>query len=252
MPAFILWNALFEPKTKELSFFSTAIQLLYINKGTREMIAKMLEDLGVGQYSFDRWTVDHFLTDYLLDEPLSDNWREIWAHTWEIKVYFTESIVLDLEVTDLVRTSAGDNTSFIDIEGLFDNLSAHFPSKCAIVADFYDSESLATAQKILPMVNLLRDNEAYIEIMQLQAPEVREYLLVMLRQEYLEQQTLYEKIPEKLSIRQRAELPLQLIVTVGTFTEEFFEDDAKLACQISDLVHYLGGTTTWNERIDRS
>jgi hypothetical protein len=51
-----------------------------------------------------------------------------------------------------------------------------------------------------------------------------------------------------LSIRQKAELPLQLMVTVGTFTEEFLEDDATLACQISDLIHELGGTTTWNER----
>ena len=37
-------------------------------------------------------------------------------------------------------------------------------------------------------------------------------------------------------------------MTVGTFTEEFFEDYATLACQISDLIHKLGGTTTWNER----
>lgn len=37
-------------------------------------------------------------------------------------------------------------------------------------------------------------------------------------------------------------------MTVGTFTEEFFEDYATLACHISDLIHKLGGTTTWNER----
>jgi hypothetical protein len=78
MSLFILWNTLFYSKTKELSFFSTAIQLLYINKGTREMIAKLLNDLGVKQFTFDRWTIDPFLTDYLLDEPLSDDGRDIY------------------------------------------------------------------------------------------------------------------------------------------------------------------------------
>lgn len=194
MPAFILWNALFESKTKELSFFSTAIQLLYINQGTRDTIAKMLEDLGVGQYSFDRWTVDHFVTDYLLDEPLSDDWRDIWAHTWEIKVHLTEAIKLDLEVTNLVRTSARDDTDFVD--ELSNDLSAYFPAKYVLIADFYDSESLAIAQKILPMVNLLRDNEPYIEIMRSQVPQFCEKQLKRLRKEYQSQEYFYKRIPE--------------------------------------------------------
>lgn len=253
MPAFILWNALFESKTKELSFFSTAIQLLYINQGTRDTIAEMLDDLGVGQYSFDGWTVDHFVTDYLLDEPLSDDWRDIWAHTWEIKVHLTEAIKLDLEVTNLVRTSARDDTDFVD--ELSNDLSAYFPAKCVLIADFYDSESLAIAQKILPMVNILRDNEAYIEIIRSQAPQLRERQLKKLRKEYQGQEYFYKRILEDLSIRQRHELPLQLMVTVGTFTQEFFEDEATLAHLISCLIHELGGTTTWYERIaphDRS
>jgi hypothetical protein len=69
------------------------------------------------------------------------------------------------------------------------------------------------------MVRLLRKNEAHIDILRSQAPELSEYRLIRLRREYLEQQILYERIPEDLSIRQKAELPLQLIVTVGTFTE---------------------------------
>jgi len=247
MALFILWNALFDSKTKELSFFATALQGHYINNGTREMLAEMLGDMGVKYFAFDKWTVDHFLTDYLLDEPLSDNWRDIWVHTSEIKVHFTEEIQLDLEVTDLVRTLARDATSF---DNQFDAPSVYFPSKCVLIADFYDSESLATAKKILPMVNFLRDNEAYIEIMRSPAPQLCEKRLKNLREEYQKQEYFYERIPEDLSIRQRAELPLQLIVTVGTFTEEFFEDDAKLACQISDLIHELGGTTTWNEITD--
>lgn len=170
----------------------------------------------------------------------------IWAHTWEIKVHFIEAIQLDIEVTNLVRTSAGDNTYFFD--GQFDNPSVYFPSKCVLIADFYDSESLAKAKKILLMVRLLRENEAHVDTLRSQASEVSEYRLVRLRREYLKQELLYERIPEDLSIRQRTELPLQLMVTVGTFTEEFFEDDATLACQISDIIHELGGTTTWNER----
>jgi hypothetical protein len=187
MALFILWNALFDSKTKELSFFATALQGHYINNGTREMLAEMLGDMGVKYFAFDKWTVDHFLTDYLLDEPLSDNWRDIWAHTSEIKVHFTEEIQLALEVTDLVRTLARDATSF---DNQFDAPSVYFPSKCVLIADFYDSESLATAKKILPMVRLLRKNEAHIDILRSQAPELSEYRLVRLRREYLEQEIL--------------------------------------------------------------
>jgi len=42
----------------------------------------------------------------------------------------------------------------------------------------------------LPLVRLLRENEAHIDTLRSQAPELSEYLLVMLRQEYLEQETL--------------------------------------------------------------
>jgi len=80
MSTFILWNASLAQKANELSFFATATQWLYINRGTRDTIAEMLGDLGVKHFAFDKWTVDHFLTDYLLDEPLSDDWRDIGLH----------------------------------------------------------------------------------------------------------------------------------------------------------------------------
>jgi hypothetical protein len=124
--------------------------------------------------------------------------------TWEIKVHLTEQVQLEMEATNLVDTLARDRTSSGDLATLF-------PSKCVLIADFYDSESLATAKNILPMVRLLRKNEAHIDILRSQAPELSEYRLVRLRREYLEQEILYERIPEDLSIRQRAELPLQLI-----------------------------------------
>ena len=89
-----------------------------------------------------------------------------------------------MEATNLVDTLARDRTSS-------GNLAILFPSKCVLIADFYDSESLATAKKILPLVGLLRENEAHIDTLRSQAPELSEYLLVMLRQEYLEQETLY-------------------------------------------------------------
>jgi hypothetical protein len=57
------------------------------------------------------------------------------------------------------------------------------------------------------MVRLLRENEAHIDTLRSQAPELSEYRLVRLRREYLEQEILYERIPEYLSIHQRAELP---------------------------------------------
>jgi len=249
MPTFILSNASFNEEAKKLSFLATATQGLYINRGPKETIAEMLDDLGVGQSGFERWTVDHFVTYYLLDdEPPSDNWRDIWLHTWEIQVHLTETIHFEMAVTHLVETLATDGNSWGDSATLF-------PAKCVLIADFYDSESLATAKKILPMVNLLRDNEAYIEIMRSQAPQLREKQLKKLRKEYQKQEYFYKRIPEDLSIHQRHELPLQLMVTVGTFTQKFFKDDATLAYQISDLIHELGGTTTWHERIaprDRS
>ncbi|HBE20298.1 MAG TPA: hypothetical protein DEG17_25710 [Cyanobacteria bacterium UBA11149] len=240
MSSFILWNVSFDKKKKELSFFATAIKWLYINQGTEEMIAEMLGDLGLDGVDFDKWTIDHFITDYLSDDPLSHDWKDVWLHTWSIKVHLTESIQLEMKTTHLVRTLARDDNDF-------DSGLVYFPTKCVLIADFYDSESLVKAKKILAKVKLLREDKANLDIFYSQFPQISEYLLKLLEKEYLEQEIIYETIPEDLLIYERGGQPLQLILTVGTFDEEFFARDAKLAGLISDLVHELGGTTMWHE-----
>jgi hypothetical protein len=46
MENFILWSVSLDENINQLSFFATSVQIQRINKGTQEMMAKMLKDLG--------------------------------------------------------------------------------------------------------------------------------------------------------------------------------------------------------------
>ncbi|HAG83326.1 MAG TPA: hypothetical protein DCL61_19825 [Cyanobacteria bacterium UBA12227] len=242
MENFILWSVSSDEKINQLSFFATSVQIQRINKGTQEMVAKMLNDLSSPEVSVEEWSIDNFLTDYLMDYPPSDNWEDIWSDTYEIKLQLSKPIKLEVKNTDLIRTFAHDET--------WEGEPLHFPIKCVVVADFYDFESLAKAKSILDRVGKLRENTSLIDELHSQVPHVPKQMFQNIYEAFLELGKYQEKTSSELSVRQRAGNPLQLILNIGVFGEEFFIDDTPLANWVSDLVHKLGGTTTWDERTD--
>ncbi|MEQ8973150.1 MAG: hypothetical protein RIE73_22445 [Coleofasciculus sp. C1-SOL-03] len=242
MENFTLWSVSLDKKINQLSFFATSTQIQRINKGTEEMMATMLKDLGIPEASFDRWSIDYFLTDYLMDYPPSDDWEDIWSDTSEINLKLLKPINLEVKDTALIRTFARDKS--------WKGEPLHFPIKCVVVADFYDFDSLAQAKKILDRLGELRENILLIDELHSQVPHVPKHIFTNIHEAFMQLGKYHEKTSSDLSVRQRVGNPLQIILNIGVFGEEFFIDDTPLANWVSDLVHQLGGTTTWDERTD--
>jgi hypothetical protein len=242
MENFILSSVSFNEEVRELSFFATPVHIKRINKGTQEMITEMIEDLGISEVSFERWNVDHFVTNYLMDHPPSEDWKDIWTDTCEIKLQLAVPIKLEIKDTELIRTFARDKS--------WKGESSYLPSQCVVVADFYSPEFLAKAKKILDRVGKLRENASLIDELHSQVPDIPKELFTKIHEAYLELETYQGKMPSELSLRQRAGLPKQLMLYLGVFDEKFFIDGAKLAKAVSDLVYELNATTTWDEMMD--
>ena len=242
MENFILWNVSSDEKINQLSLFATSVQIPRINKGTQKMLVEMLNDLGSPEVNIEGWTIDNFLTDYLMDYPPSDDWEDIWADTYEIKLQLSKPTKLEVKDIDLIRTFARDHT--------WEGELLHFPIKCVVVADFYDIDSLTKAKKILDRVGVLRENASLIDELHSQVPHVPKWMFTKIHESFLMLDKYHKKNSTPLSVHQRVGNPLQLILNIGFFGEEFFIDDTPIACWVSDLVHQLGGTTTWDEKTD--
>lgn len=240
MENFILWSVSSDEKKSELSFFATAVNIQRINHGTQETIARMLNDLGSPEVSFERWSIHRFLTDYLIDYPLSDDWKDIWTETCEITVQLSKPINLKLKNTELIRTFARDTT--------WKGERWQFPVKCVVVADFSNPESTAKAKQILESIEQLSESASSLDELRVQIPYVSEWILTNFLKEYQEQRRLQAKGACEVSVRQRPGLPQQLVVSVGVFDEQFFiKEENNFAEWLLGLIHELDGTTTWED-----
>jgi hypothetical protein len=242
MENFLTWSVSLEKEKQMISFFATSLQFKRINQGSEEMIAKMLSDLGASEVFFEQWSIARFVTDYLVDRPYSDNWRDIWTETCEIKIQLSKPINLSVKDTDLIRTLAWDET--------WKGEPLELPVKCVVVADFYSPESIAIAKQILTSIEQFGENVPLIDELRAQVPYVSERIVTQFLKEYREQKRLQGKTACKLSTRQRAGLPQQLVISLGVFDEPFYAKEGNLGEWLSDLIHELGGTTTWDEKTD--
>lgn len=234
MENFILWSVSTGNELNELSFLSTPVHVQRVNQGTKEMLAEMLQDLGAAHASIDRWTVDQFFTNYMSDDEESEDWEDIWAETWEIRIKTTAPVNLDVSRERLVRTYARDKTWSGDF-------LPTLPGQCVVVADFYDNSSLREAKAFLEDVRRLRGDTSFASELRSSAPAISDDLLKEL-------QVIYEetKAADAL-VRVRTGQPLELLISLGMFDEKFFQAGAKLGVLIGQLCEAFGGTTTWNE-----
>ena len=194
METYLLWSPSLDEKATKLSFFATAVNIQRIAKGTPEMIGAMLNDLGVhdGVQTFS--TTNRFITNYLTDDPDSEDWQDSWAETWEIVVQFAAPV-------SLVKDQYYPRRTF-EIDRSWDGNTSMFPVECVVIADFARAKDLNQAQK------------------------------------------------EFKGTRTRPGQMQQLLISLGTVEEEFFENGATAASQISERCQELGGTTTHEETRD--
>ncbi len=193
METYLLWSPALDEKATTLSFFATAVNIQRIAKGTPEMIEAMLKDLGVHD-GVQTFSTSRFITNYLTDDPDSDDWQDSWAETWEIVVQFAAPVSLDKDQYYPRRT--------FEIDRSWDGDTSMFPVECVVIADFARAEDLNKAQK------------------------------------------------EFESTRTRTGNAQQLLISLGQVGEEFFENGATAAAQVSERCQALGGTTSHEETRD--
>ena len=239
MENFILWSVSCDGLINKVSFFATPVHVQHIDRGTRNMVVEMLTDLEVPLDGLRQWEVDRrFVTNYLVDDD-NDDWQDVWTPTWEILVGFDRPISVGIGETDLVRTWARD-----------ENWNGHlpsFPSECVLVADFSEPKVMMSALNYLDLfVNSINSDSYPVEELHAEFSEVPLSLLTKLRKEYLRLGSSENNERPFLTYRRRTGLR-QIVVSLGIFDSAFFRSGSQFASLVSNLIHILGGTTTWNE-----
>jgi hypothetical protein len=229
---FILWNVSFDEAARELSFFATAANVQLINRGTAEMVGMMLRDLGIAGLAVGSWQLSHFVTNYLADEPEEgDDWEDVWSLTWEIRLDVPASFKPELpDEGELARTRAYDET--------WEGDGSYYPCECVLIVDAPDEDTL---RKLASLINEVRSGSANGAGQSL--PPGSAEALAKIREAYAR----VEGNSGFPTTRRRAGHPLQLLMSLGIFDEEFFADGAGIAALVSDLCHAAGATTSWDE-----
>jgi|SRR5215213_5263 len=231
METYLLWSPSLDEKRTTLSFLATAVNIQRIAKGTQEMIEGMLTNLGVENVSFQTWTTDNrFITNYLTDDPESDDWQDSWAETWEIAVQLSSPVNLNKDQYYPTRT--------FEIDRSWDGDSTIFPVECVVIGNFDRPETLNRAQQVFEKLKTLIDNPSVIDELKAMVPEA--------------DADLFENIRRELSptSKTRTWQAQQLLISLGPVEADFFEGGARAATVIADLCHALGGTTTHEETRD--
>lgn len=243
MENFFIWSVSYNESGPQLSFFVCPVHVQRINQGTREMIKEMLNDIGVSPISFNTWTVHHFLTDYLTDYPQRNDWEADCQDAWKIGVELRGPVEHEAEESDLVSTWAFDDSW----EGEF--MPYLLPSEFIIIADFYSMEAVFRTKKILDLAGNLTREPSIINDLCSAAPEVPQTFFNNLHKAFAKKRFPKMETLPSLSIRQRAGLTRQILISLGIYSKKNFHDGVKIAGLVSKLCHALGGTTTWREKI---
>lgn len=242
MDNFILWHVSFSEANAELCFFADRVQHQRINQGTREMLMEMLEDLRLPPVDIKSWQIDFFRSNYLMDYPLADHWKEVWGETWRVKVKLGQSINLKIEEKELIRSYARDKS--------WEGESADFPSHCFIIADFYDTYYFKIAEKYLnDVMRYLPQNLSLSDFLGHFDSEDHPILEeVYNTYPFFSQQ---QSLTSSMSLEINPHFPRQIIVHLGEIYEGYFEEGADFSECLSDLIRTLDGTLTWDEKVIR-
>jgi hypothetical protein len=137
---FNLWNAWIDGDRMTITFFATSCGLQRINKGTPEMVKEMLGDIGASKAEVSGWKLEFFATDYVSDDPDSEDWEDRWRASWRVRVQLGRPVDFKPKSMNLMESLASDSTW----EG-----DEAIPSKAVVVADFADHQTTQSARPLL-------------------------------------------------------------------------------------------------------
>jgi len=237
METYLLWSPSLDEKGQQLSFLATAVNIQRIAKGTSEMIGAMLAELGVRDVPVQTWTINRFITNYLTDDPDSDDWQDSWAETWEIIVQFNSPVPVN-------KDQYYPRRSF-EVDRSWDGNTSIFPVECVVIANFDSQDTFNRAQQVFEKMKTLTDNASVVDELKAMVPEADADLFEKIRGELL-------KLPQKPMppFKTRTWHSLQLLISLGTVEADFFESGAQPVSLIAGLCQALGGTTTHEETRD--
>ena len=217
MENYILWGA--TAADNALALLVTRVNLQRIGKGTREFVHALLEELGIDAMPKEWRIAAHFITDYLTNDPDSNEWEDSWSETWDFRIPVDVSRLRLPASNDLRRTAWYDET-------VEDN-ELSFPILLVLFAEFQSDEQPDAARRELH--ELFSDSSGSAGDAALRAA--------------------IDAIPEQqrsgLSANTRGSL---LQVSLGLVGEDFIESSRPLMDAVRAWIEAHGGVTTWDER----
>jgi hypothetical protein len=149
MENFSLWSISHQEGQNILSFFASPVHIQRIYRGTAEMTAEMLKDLGAQSFRIHEWWVRHLVTDYLADDPLNDDWQNRYRDTWEITIKTTEPVSLNIKPPQIASTWAIDASWAANDTPINEFEPVLLPAELVVVSDFYTRGQIHNAQERL-------------------------------------------------------------------------------------------------------
>jgi hypothetical protein len=141
MSLYWLWSPrLVQTARPTIETFMTHGELTYLNRGTPEMVAQVLEDLGV-EAAAAGWTMDRYRTGYFTDYHDSEDWRDRWQQAWRLRIELADT-PREPDASEPIPTEATDASWAPD-----DDPGTLPSATCLILADFENEEELARARK---------------------------------------------------------------------------------------------------------
>lgn len=230
METFTLWHHVSDPATRELAFYATAVNVQGIARGTEDMIATMLADMGLLQVKVERWTVSRFATDYVSDDRDSPEWQDVWMDTWAIQVHTGRPVRFAQPAgPGFVGTAAWDETW----KG-----PGGPPDTCTVIADFGRFRAVEVALGVFARLGRAEDGDAFVADVHRRLQRVPEAALRALWERQAEEGPLAAS-----ACREHRQLHVSMPARAA-----FFEGGARLARAVEDVARALGGTTQWRDR----
>ena len=227
METFTLWHGHTDTRRRELSFYATAVNIQGLNRGTDQMVRQMLDDMGIDA-AVREWAMARFVTDYLSDARDSDDWRDVWLETGDLRVTLDRVVVRRVPPPGFHETTAWDET--------WTGEPASSPA-CLVVADFKGRALAGMAAEVFGRLADAMDADGF-------ASAVREGFPSVTRTRLRE---LWDGIGTGRLLAARCHDPLQLHVTVPA-DATFSEEGVRRAGAVEELCRALGATTFWRDR----
>ncbi|HEX6096507.1 MAG TPA: hypothetical protein VF432_09305 [Thermoanaerobaculia bacterium] len=219
MENYIIWGA--AVLDDRLALLVTRVNLQRIARGTPAFVRALLEELGI-QAEAAEWSIDaYFITNYLTDDPESEEWEDSWSETWDFR------IPVDLAGVELPAPDDLRRTAWYDETAGDEELT--FPVPLVMFAEFVAPGKLEAAASELEQLFAGAGRGGPADSAALRAA--------------------IDALPEEQRAGLRANVRGPLLqMSLGTVQEDFPEQSKQLRTALKAWIEARDGRTTWDER----